>query len=50
MKTKQTTKERRQMREIDVINHDLRDEFGSTYNDYDVIDELAMSEVEEDEL
>ena len=49
MKTKKQTKERKQLREVSSASKDLKAEFESVYNDYDVIDELAMCEVEEDE-
>ena len=49
MKTKKITKERKQEREFDVALADCKDEFGSTYDEYDVIDELAMCEIDEEE-
>lgn len=49
MKTKKKTCQRKQERDFDVAMRDCNEEFGSSYNDYDVIDELAMAEIEEDE-
>ena len=49
MKTKKQTKERKQLREVSSAKKDMTAEFGSVYDEYDVIDELAMCEVEEDE-
>lgn len=49
MKTKKQTKERKQLREVSSVSKDLKAEFGSVYDDYDVIDELALCELEEDE-
>ncbi|OQB07035.1 MAG: hypothetical protein BWY21_01778 [Parcubacteria group bacterium ADurb.Bin216] len=50
MKTKKQTKERKQLREVSSVSKDLKAEFETVYNDYDVIDELAMCEIEfEDE-
>lgn len=49
MKTKAKTRQRKQERDYDVAMKDCNEEFGSSYNDYDVIDELALAEIEEDE-
>jgi hypothetical protein len=51
MKTKSSTKQRKQARDIDVANGDLKNEFGSTYDDFDVLDEEALAQclIDEDE-
>jgi len=45
MKTKRTTKQRKQMRDFDVATQDLKSEFGGIYNDMEVLDEEAMVEM-----
>lgn len=47
MKTKTVSKQRKQSREFDVMN-DLRSEFDEIYDDLNVIDELAFSELEDE--
>jgi hypothetical protein len=51
MKPKRVTKNRKQEREFEVANCDLKGEFESTFNDMDVLDEEALVEclMEEDE-
>lgn len=49
MKTKTTCKQRKQLRDFEVANCDLKDEFEDVIGDDSVIDELALSEVEDDE-
>jgi hypothetical protein len=48
MKTKKQTKTRRQDRNVDAILKDIRGEFGEALNDFDIIDELALCEVEDE--
>jgi len=48
MKTKKQTKTRRQDRNVDAILKDIRGEFGEALNDIDIIDELALCEVEDE--
>jgi len=47
MKTKTVSKQRKQSREFDVMN-DLMSEFDEIYDDLNVIDELAFSELEDE--
>lgn len=42
MKTKRVTKNRKQEREFDVANKELKGEFENTFNDLDVLDEEAL--------
>ena len=47
MKTKRQTKERKQLRDVDSALKDCKSEFGSVYDDYDVLDEVALSALAE---
>lgn len=47
MKTKTVSKQRKQSRAFDVMN-DLMSEFDEIYDDLNVIDELAFSELEDE--
>lgn len=42
MKTKKITKNRKQERDFEVANNDIKSEFESTFNDRDVLDEEAL--------
>jgi len=51
MKTKKNTVNRKKESEFKVARNDFKGEFGSTFNDMDVLDEEALVEclLEEDE-
>jgi hypothetical protein len=52
MKSKKVTKNRKQERDFEVANNDIKSEFESTFNDMEVLDEEALIEcliMEEDE-
>jgi len=44
MKSKKVTKNRKQERDFEVANNDLKGEFESTFSDMEVLDEEALVE------
>jgi hypothetical protein len=48
MKTRNETKNRHAEREFDVAICDLKSEFGIDFVGYDILDEVALAEVEDE--